>query len=238
MSDSPTNHPPSPIPVPYPFHPPHDLEPSHPLYNHVPRERERDREQQSDVQTRWDIDWAEFDRRYQQIRSTRSRREQARQRNEVPHPETDIYGFEPGDPMYRPHLRYTPREFGDGDGDGRWGQGVMPMGGDRGAPRGMGRSEMAPSQSRPPQSMSRPPSSSPISHRPTDTHRDFGHVGYGHPGSGRSVQQDRYPDPRFPTQSNDARAFPGHGHSSRGGKGYVNLTLGDEHLDIWDWSED
>jgi hypothetical protein len=236
MSD-PTEHPPSPIPVPYPLHPPYDLEPSHPLYNHIPRELER--EQQADVQARWDIDWAEFDRRYQQIRSTRSRREQTRQRTEVP--ETDLYGFAPGDPMYGPHLRYTPGEFDDGDG--QRGQGAMPPVEDRLPPRGIGRPEMAPSQSGngygpPPQSMPRPPSPPPIPYRPTDMHRDLGHAGYGHPGSRRSAQQDLYQEPRYPTQRRDAGASTSRSHPPGGGQGYVNLTLGDEHLDIWDWSED
>ena len=238
MSNSPTNHPPSPIPVPYPFHPPYDLEPSHPLYNHVPRERE----QQADVQTRWDIDWAEFDRRYQQIRSTRSRREQTRQRAEVPHPETDIYRFEPGDLMYRQHFRYTPRGVDDEGGQGGRG-GMPPPVNNRSAPRGMGRLGMAPLQAGngygpPPQSMPRPPSPPPISYGPMDMHRDFGHAGYGHPGLSRSGQQDRYQEHRYPTQRRGAGASTGSSHPPGGRPGYVNLTLGDEHLDIWDWSED
>ena len=236
MSD-PTEHPPSPIPVPWPFHPPYDLEPSHPLYNHVPRKRE----QQADVQARWDIDWAEFDRQYQ---STRRRAEQTRQRTEVPkptaYPETNIYGFAPGDPMYRPHLRYTPREFGD-EGVQR-GQAAMPPGDNRLPRRTTGPPGMAPSQSGngygASQSMRRPPSPPPIPYRPTDMCRDLDYVGFGHPGPGRPVQQDRYQEHRYPIQRRDAGTSTGHRHPPGGSQGYVNLTLRDEHLVIWDWSED
>ena len=225
----PNERPPSPIPVPWPFRPPYDLEPCHPLYNHVTRDRER----QADVQSQWDAEWDEFDRYYQQeSRIRRTRTEQAHHQTMAPpmppqphqrhndqgrhdppaeprgggthghegwrylgrdrvrdspdsewvearkptiHIVTDIYGLPPGDPLYRPHLRYTPRES---DHEGA-------------------QEEQA----------ATPPKINVL-----------------------------IPDPlRDPI---NARVRTGHGRSSHGGKGYVTLTLGDEHLDIWDWSED
>lgn len=64
----PNERPPSPIQVPWPFRPPHQLEPSHPLYNHVTRDHE-----QADVQSRWDAEWDEFDRCYRYTRSRHTR---------------------------------------------------------------------------------------------------------------------------------------------------------------------
>ena len=289
----PTEHPPSPIPVPWPFRPPYDLEPSHPLYNHAQHDREQQAiEQQADVQSRWDAECDEFDRYYQQnSRIRRARTEQARRHTvalrmppqpherqhdqdhyELPadwrggpregrherwrdlgrdyvrdgpdgeyagvwkptiHPVTDIYGIPPGDPLYRPHLRYTPRKSEHGHAQGE--QAAMspprPHVTDRLNMASL-RSGDAPGAS---YSMPRPPSPLPVPYRPTDMHGDLGRKP---PGASRSIQQDRYQEPRYPTQTNNARTSPGHGHSSRGGNGYITPTLGGEHLDLWDWTED
>jgi len=298
-----TERPPSPIPVPWPFHPPHALEPSHPLYNHVPRDRDRERqsvaqrmwddewagvdrewlqERERDrkefvAQSLWDAEWEDVDRQYLQDRE-RSRRRTAqnhqhdvdppvptqpyqRQQDQghhnpptetpadpcggrerwtylgrsyardnhgsewmqVPKPkvnhETDLYGFPPGDPFYRPHLRYTPRGDDPGDGDAQRRQAAMP-------PVGNGPPQMPPPQTgnggggdhaQPinhgsnPQSIPRPPSAPPMPYRPREMNRDLGPAGRGYPGPHRSVQQDRYHDPRHPTQPNDVRGSTGHG---------------------------
>ena len=49
------------------------------------------------------------------------------------------------------------------------------------------------------------------------------------------VDQSSKTDIRSPDTLHDPT---GHGHPSRGREGYVTLTLGDEHLDIWDLIED
>lgn len=133
------------------------------------------------------------------------------------HQETDLYGFPPGDPFYRPHLRYTPRQGDSGDAQG--GQAAMPpmengppqmpppqagngYGGGHAQPINHGSSH---------QSMPRPPSPPPVPHRPRDMYRDLGPVGHGYPGSSQSVQQDRYYDPMRPAQPNDMRGSTGHG---------------------------
>ena len=329
----PTERPRSPIPVPWPFRPPHELEPSHPLYNHVPREpehgrksvaqrmwddewedvdrqylearersrrtegrgqggvaepvrtqehqRQHDRKQQSKsvAQSLWDPELKDVDRQYLQDRERSRRTEQSRQYNiappvptqghrhqrdqgqqdqrqhdpsadvrgeprggrerwiyrgqsyaraspnsewvEVSKPtvpaETDIYGFAPGHPFYRPHLRYTPR--GDGGGDVQKGQDAMPPVGN-GPPQvsppptgnGEGGGHAQPiNHGSSPQPMPRPPSPPPMPYRPRDMHRDLGPTGLGYPGSRRSVQHDRYYDPRRPAQPNDMRGSRGHG---------------------------
>lgn len=277
----PTERPPSPIPVPWPFRPPYELEPSHPLYSHAQRDREQQAiEQQAGVQSRWDAEWDEFDRYYQQSRSRHRRAEQNRHHTVAPampspphqrqhgqhpyelpadsrgnprekptiHPATDIYGFPPGDPFYRPHLRYTPREP-EHEAALREQAAMSPD--KQFPPRAMGRSAMSMMQSENGYSGShtqpidhgsathsrpRPPSPPPMPYRPMDMRRDQGHAGHGYPGPSRPAQQDRYQEPRYPSQPNDAST--GHGHPSCGCKGYVTLTLGDEDLDLWDWSED
>jgi len=290
----PTERRPSPIPVPWPFRPPYDLEPSHPLYSHAQRDREQQAiEQQADVQSRWDVEWDEFDRCYQETRSRQRRAEQTHQRQhdqghyEPPtdsrggppggherwrflggdyvrdspdgewvearkpevHPETDIYGFPPGDPFYRPHLRYTPRE--DDYEDAPRGQAAMQPMDNQPPPHAIGRAGMPPPQfgnmysgghSQPVGNTSnsrsgpRPPSPPPMPYRPTDMRGDQGQAGHGYPGPSRSVQQGRYQEPRYPTQPKEAST--GHDRPLRGGEGYITLTLGDEDLDIWDWTED
>lgn len=310
----PTQRQPSPIPVPWPFCPPHKLEPSHPLYNHVPREREherksvaqrmwddeweevdreylqererdrrmeerekgsvaepvmteghqrpRGREQKSVAQSLWDAEWAEVDRQYLQDRERSRRTEQNRQHDiappvlsqhhqrqheqppadsrggrerwiyrgqsyardspgsewvEVPkpvvHPETDIYGFAPGGPFYRPHLRYTPRE--DDRGDAQGAQDGMPPGNNQLPPQsgnGSGGGHAQPiNHGSNPQSIPRPPSPPPMPYGSRDMHGDLGPAGHGYPVSSRSVQQDRYRGPRCPTQPNDVQRATSHG---------------------------
>lgn len=314
----PTDHQPSPIPVPWPFHPPYDLEPDHPLYSHVSHERK----QQADVQRRRDAEWDEFDRDYQKGRLTRTRREQTRHQTvtscdnpqlrerqhdrghydpiadsrgpltdargpsggrerwiylgnsytrdspdsewvESPkptiHPVTDIYGFPPADPMYRPDLRYTPREFDEGNS--QRGQVAMPPM-DKEPQRAMGRPEMAPSlaggvHGGSSHSGPRPPSPPPIPYRPTDV--------YSLPR--RSAQQDRNHDPGYGTQPSSGRTSADHGLPTRpdaaqprhsaassapadrletredpweflfGSKGYVTIAPGDESPFWWDWKD-
>jgi hypothetical protein len=130
------------------------------------------------------------------------------------HPVTDIYGFAPGDSMYRPHLRYTPREFDDGDARG--GQAAMPPVDDQQRPRAVGRSEMPPPQSgnvyggNSSHSGLRPPSPPPMPYRPRDMPRDPVPARNGYPESPQPVQQDRCHDPQYPPQPSDARASAEH----------------------------
>jgi hypothetical protein len=61
------------------------------------------------------------------------------------HPVTDIYGFPPGDPMYRPHLRYTPRE--SEHEDVQRSEGAAQTVGNQPPPHATGRPEMPPRHS-------------------------------------------------------------------------------------------
>jgi len=179
------------------------------------------------------------------------------------HPATDIYGFAPGDPMYRPHLRYTPRESDDGEVQRE--QSAVPSMDARATPHTMRRGDIHGAS----RSMPRAPSPPPMPYRPRAMPGDRGPADYSHPGSSRSVPQDRYPDPRYPPPINDARAPSNHSrslgpdatqqlhqapatsHNSNerletredpweflfGSKGYVTLAPGDERPGWWDWED-
>lgn len=272
--------PPSPIPVPWPFRPPYALEPSHPLYSHVTR----DHEQQAAVQARWDAEWDEFDRYYQQTRSRHTRTEQTRhntaaspvprqchyqrQQDQHPynapsdsrdgprgcrerwrnlgrdyvrdspdsewveawkptiHPVTDIYGFPPGDPMYRPHLRYTPRESEHEDLQRN--EGATQSVGNQLPPHATGRPEMPPRYSG---NWNNGGRIEPIDHgnaRAPTVHLN--------PIGPDAVQQ------RQVSASSQAPAGPLETREDPweflfGSKGYTTLAQGNERPFWWDWED-
>jgi hypothetical protein len=124
--------------------------------------------------------------------------------------------------MYRPDLRYTPREVDHGDTQGE--RAAVPPVNNQPPQRPMGRSEMPLPQSgngysgghaqpidhgNSARSGPRPPPPPPVPFRPMDLPRDPGLANLGYPGPPQPTQQDRYHDPRYPTQPKDARAAPG-----------------------------
>lgn len=165
------------------------------------------------------------------------------------HPVTDIYGLPPGDPFYRPQLRYTPREpeFEDAQRE----RAAMSLVDKHFPSRAMDRSAMPPPQSgtggndghtqpvdhgSAAHSRPRPPSSPLMSYRPMDMRRDQGHAGHGSPGPksispARPVSGAQIPyatkrlikKPRPPTTWRQRLRDPHSGH---------------EDLDLWNWSED
>lgn len=142
------------------------------------------------------------------------------------HPVTDIYGFPPGDPLYRPHLRYTPRgpEYEHAQGE----QAAVPPVDRQPHRRAMGRAEMPPphsgsgvngghfqstGDSNATHSRPQPPSPPPMPYRRTGMRKDQSHASYGRSGPSPSFPQDRRSDLRYPTQPNNARAPTGHVNS-------------------------
>ena len=134
---------------------------------------------------------------------------------------TDIHGIPEGDPLYMPHLRYTPREFDDGDAPQEQAE-RQPMA-SRAPLRAMGGSEMAPSRSmnrdsgtgiqtldNSSSSHARPPSLSPLPmpYRPWNMPGMLGTADDGYPGSSQLLQQDRLYDLRYAAQPGDVRGFP------------------------------
>jgi hypothetical protein len=131
---------------------------------------------------------------------------------------TDIYGIPEGDPLYRPHLRYTPREFDDGDAPQEQAE-MQPMA-SQAPSHAMGGSEMPPSRSmnrgfatgtqpidNSSSSHTRPRSRSPLPmpYRPWKMPGILGTADDEYPGSSQPLHQDRLYDTRFAAQPSDGR---------------------------------